>query len=133
MANWPCDSCLNHPRCIYITNYATGGMFCPGLERPVNNNTPRKEELISDIIHSADESEAIYSRDYKETLYEMDQSRKGEHGLMHDRIMDMPDETIDEIRRKCIAALLFFHVSAEKISLILKINVVTVYRIAGKG
>jgi hypothetical protein len=133
MSSWPCRECKNSPRCIYLTMYANAGIFCPGLERTVNNNTPRKEELLSDVIHSSNDSEAIYSRDYKQTLDDMEMARKDEHGMMHDRIMGMPDASYIDLTRKAIAALAFFRVSPIKIQRVLGIARATFYRMFEKA
>lgn len=128
--DWPCSKCNNEARCTYLKKYPENGVLCPGVEKIINNNTARKEDLIIDVMHSdSQDSTMVYSRDYKDALADIQRATSKEHALRHGQIMDMPDNTIVEIRKKLVCAGLFFGISASKISRVLRLALQTVYRL----
>lgn len=123
-----CVECLNAKWCKYIHPYK--GFYCPGFESLIDNKTPRKEPLAADLIGEG--YDGFVNRDYKDVMGEVRESKEQEHGRRHEQIMEMPDDKLVDLKRKCIAAMLFFGVGVDKIAHLLRVDSATVYRVANK-
>lgn len=124
MDKW-CGSCRNAKWCKYIHPYI--GHYCPGMEMVIDNKSPRKEPLASDLIGEG--YEGFTNKDYKDVLGEVRESKDEEHRRRHEQIMDMPDNTTLELRMKMIAAALFFNIPHAKVIKVLHLAERTFYRL----
>ena len=129
MTRWPdlCPKCLNRQLCAYVklNKVTKNNEFCPGMMAYLNNDVPRREELVTDVIKGHD----IESRDYKAVISEKADTKDEEHAKMHDRIMGMPDRTMTELRRKGAAALAYFYISPPDSARLMRVTVQTIYNI----
>lgn len=132
---WYCDRCRQRHTCIYLklNKIAKQNDFCPPLADVANNNVSRKEDLADDLWnngylpleHNGDE---LRPRDYKDACEEWGKTKKSEHAEMHDRIMEMPDDKVNDLIKKGVAALAFFEISAAKSMRLLGLAERTFYR-----
>ena len=117
-----CPRCRNRALCIYLKRNKVLKLneFCPALTAYLDNDTPSKEPLASDLIGEGYND--FVNRDYKAVLCDGKDSKDEVYACSLDDIKDMPCGSDMQIITKAIMAMMWFGLPKKKIMHLLRIG-----------
>jgi len=123
VTEWNCDKCLNRGFCIYLKrNRIRGGRneFCVRMTAYVDNDTPCREPLASEVIGQG--YEAFANRDYKEAMITNMETKERIYSMCIDGIKAMEVGSDRQTMKKAILSMLWFEIPKKDIRHILRIG-----------
>lgn len=127
-----CPRCRNRALCIYLkrSKVLKTNEFCPALTAYLDNDTPSKEPLASDLIGEG--YEGFANKDYKVVLNEAGENRQEERARRFEQIQDMPCSKFADAQMKAVAILLWHRFSPHTVMSLLRLGKSRFYELCNR-
>jgi hypothetical protein len=102
--------------------------FCPVLRTYVDQDSVTHQTEVGGMSERQRDRVISSAKSYLNALEEGSKASEHRMAEMQDTILDMPEDTIPEMRRKAVAGMTFFGMKSDTIAMLLSINIRTFRR-----